>query len=225
MFFRLHRFRFLWLSCLALALCTAPPSADAQPMGAAFEQLVVQVGGTANMNRNDFHRFWHPGRGGEATITTPFYFGTVETGLTFHRYAADAADVPSFDAFQLHLGWGVPLNVTPRFQIYTGFRLGNYYMMFGDAVQNGDFDPDTNCGRDHEKGCGDDPTIVGGSSESEFFMGLNTRLHLRATEALSFYLSGHYLHAYTHERLRLAYLSAGLSFTLQTPGWLRALLR
>lgn len=209
------------LAALSLLAAGSAAPVRAQPSGGAFETMAIQVGGAANLNRTDFHRFWHPGQGGEMTLQTPFYAGMVETGLALHRYAAAAADVPAFDAVQVHLGWSFPLTLTPRLQWQTGFRLGNYLMRFGDAVQNGH----VGCDLGGVKGCGDDVSIIGGDSESEFFMGLHARLHVRLSDAWALYAGGHLLNTYTHERMRLFYAAAGLSYTLQTPGWLRTFLQ
>ncbi len=213
--------RLLLTSVTALVVAGGAVPLQAQSTRGAFETMTIHVGGATNFNRTAFHRFWQPGQGGDVTIQTPFYAGQVETGLALHQYAAATDDVPAFDAMQMHVGWSLPVTLSPRLQWQTGFRLGNYYMRFGDAVQNGH----VGCDLGGIKRCGDDAATIGGDSESEFFMGLHTRLQVRMAPTWSVHTGAYLMNAYTHERIRLVYFSAGISYTVQTPDWLQVFLR
>ena len=211
-------------SCLVgglLTACFAPAVAQQRPDRLAFSTVELQAGAATNVNRNGFHRYWSPQPGVEGQAHTPFYLGTVEAGLAYHAYTNAVDDVPSFKALQGHIGWGLPVRFGRRATLYTGARLGNYYMIFGDAVTTGT----AGCGRDNPKGCGDDPSAVGGRTESELFMGLHHRLAVRVGGAWSVTLGGAYTHVFTGTRLQLWHVTAGLAATLRTPDWLRTFLR
>ncbi len=182
--------------CLALAV-----PAQAQLRAAPFETLEVRAGGMLNVNRNFLHAFWREGYGGEAAIATPFYLGYAEVGGAFHRYRVEQPTVPAFNALLLYAGWGLGLDVAGRLRLEGGGRIGNYRMSF------------------------DEVTFTGVRNESELALLLHTRVTVRAAGPVSVYAAGSYMKVYTFVRLNLWYVSAGLSYRLRSPGWLKDFLR
>ncbi len=190
------------LALLALMLLPAAvPPAQAQQRVEPFETVEVRLGGMSNVNRNFLHAFWKPGAGAEAAIATPFYLGFVEVGGAFHRYEAGPASVPAFDAVLLYAGWGLRLDVADRLRLEGGGRIGDYRMSF------------------------DEVTFAGVRNENELALLLQARLALRPAGPVSVYVAGSYMKVYTFVRLNLWYVSAGLSYRLRSPGWLKDLLR
>lgn len=183
---------------LLLLLLTTP--AVAQSTAEPFDYVEFQVSGTRNVNSNFLHEFWNRGTGAGATLSTPFYLGFVEFGGAYHRYHAFRS-VPDFDALLIYTGWGLGVDVLDRIRLEGSTRVGNYRMTF------------------------DENTFAGVKHESEFALMFNARAAVRPVGPLSVYVSGSYLQAYTFLRLKLWYVSAGLSYRLRSPNWLKAVLQ
>ncbi len=60
-------------------------------------------------------------------------------------------------------------------------------------------------------------------TEQELGVGLVSRLSYRVGGAWTLDVSGRYHVVFTHERLRLVFLAAGLGRAFDTPDWLKAL--
>lgn len=166
-----------------------------------FETLEVQASMTRNVNRNFLHTEWQQGFGLDGSVTTPFYLGYLEAGGSFHRYrVAEPVTVPGFDALHLFAGWGLRGDVG-RLRLEGGLRLGNYRMTF------------------------DESTFAGVRTESELALSGRARVAVRVAGPVSLYVAGDYLKVYTFLRLKLWYASAGLSYRLATPGWMKTFLR
>ncbi len=188
-----------WIVLVALlGLCDA-----AQGQDRAFETLDVYVSGTANVYENFLHEFWSLGQGGQLVVTTPFYFGDVAVGGSYHRYTAEAASVPPFDGLFAFVGWEMPWQPNPRLRLAAGARLGNYRMAFDDP--NAEF--------------------AGIRNESEFSVAAHARVQFYLTRRLALNASGNYQKTYTFFRLKLWYAAVGLSYQLDTPNWLKRVLR
>ncbi|GAB5521216.1 MAG: hypothetical protein RhofKO_34670 [Rhodothermales bacterium] len=182
------------IAVLFFLLLTVP--AQAQP---AFDTLLLSASPTLNLDAPaSFSERWSPGYGGHLEVATPFYSGFFEIGAAYHTYGA-RQPVPVFDALHVYGGYGFYLLDGPVSVSLAG-RLGSYRMQF------------------------DEPTFEGVRTETE----LTTSAVLRADIALSprfgLFTSGTYQHTYTFVRLGMVYASAGLSYLLPTPSWLKSAL-
>ena len=188
---------------LLLLLLILPFSARAQviPRAEPFSTISIAAGGTYNVSRSVIHDFWKPGYGGELSLSTPFYFGQAEAGGAFHTYDVADPSVPRFDAILLFAGWGVAVSPIPYFSWYNGFRLGNNRMTF------------------------DDDTFPGIRTESEFMLGLNSRLDLLLLQGVGVFGSASLSQTYTFIRFRTVYVTAGLTYRAPSPEWVKSFLR
>jgi hypothetical protein len=167
----------------------------------AFSTIELRAGGAYNVNRDVFHDFWQPGYGLEAAVATPFYLGMAEAGAALHRYEALHAGPPAFNAFLPYVGWGLQLDPAAFLSWYAGVRVGVYRMMFDD-----------------------EEAFRAERIEHEFAMGFNTRLDLHVPQGIGLFVDVRFMQAYTYVRFRTVYVSAGLSYRLSSPEWLRTLL-
>ncbi len=190
----------LLLFCLILLGMTAHPGQAQQPTE-PFSTVDLRLAGTRNINRNFLHEFWKPGGGVEATLATPFYLGFLEVGTAVHRYEAEQ-DVPGFGALWLYAGWGLGVDVADRIRLEGSGRIGNYHMSFDSGSE-----------------------FTGVINESELALMVQSRLAIRPAGSVSVFVSGSYLQAYTFLRLKLWYVTAGLSYRLNTSEWLKGFLR
>lgn len=197
--FIIHRLQ--WLIVLALTLAGAQMAwaqADTMP----FETLEFRFSAARNMNQNFLHTFWQQGTGGEFSVATPFYLGYAEVGGAYHRYPVEQATVPAFDALLVFAGWGLGVGVADRLRLEGGARIGNYRMTFDEIT-----------------------AFPGVKNESELALLLNARLSVRPVGPVSVHVGGSYMKVYTFLRLNLWYASAGLSYRLNSPNWLKDFLR
>ena len=190
----------LMLTCLILLGMTAPPGQAQQPTE-PFSTVELRLAGTRNINHNFLHEFWNPGSGGEATLATPFYLGFIEIGTAVHRYEAKQ-EVPGFAALWLYAGWGLGVDVTDRIRLEGSGRIGNYHMSFDSGSE-----------------------FTGVINESELALMVQSRLSVRPVGRVSLFVSGSYLQAYTFLRLKLWYVTAGLSYRVNSSEWLKGFLR
>lgn len=190
--------RYLVILCL---VWIGVRDARAQPhRDSLFQSVTVYLSGASNVNRERFHDYWQPGYGLDAGARTPFYRGAVELGTSWHRYRSRDDGVPRFEAFWLYAGWGYSVPVTSWISTFTSVRLGNYLLWFDD----------------------DTPGLV---RENELTLGVHGRLSLPINDALSLFAGGTYQKTFTMHRINLWYISAGATYTLRSPSWLKQFLR
>ena len=181
----------------------AASAARAQGSAPPFEAMTLRVEGLANVNRGTFHTFWKPGRGLAAALEAPFYAGHVEAGPSFQRYVPrPAADVPAFDAFLLHVGWGPRLPLPGPLDASAKARVGVLLMRF------------------HVEG-----EAEGLSLENEITLGLQARLRYALGKRWRVSAGAIYQRLYTAKRIDLWHVSLGMSRRFQAPDWLKTLLR
>ena len=185
---------------LALLLSLAPVAA-AQP----FQTLELGVSGLGTFGSAPYTDFWSPGPGLAASVETPFYLGSVAVGSAFAMHAArdDAdLDVPDYLAIYSYASWGTHLRLPGGLRLRPGLRAGLYAMRFDD-----------------------DSVAASVSSESELGAGLDLALSLPLGRGWHATASGAVLRLYTAERIELGFVAVGISRTVDTPRWLREVLR
>ena len=192
------------MRCLVVlaVVCAGAQATQAQSKTTPFETLEVRLSGTRNLNRNFLHTFWQQGSGGAFSIETPFYLGYAEVGGAYHRYPVKEPTVPAFDAILVYAGWGLGVGVADRIRLEGGARIGNYRMSFDEVT-----------------------LFPGVKNETELALLLNARLAIRPVGPVSLHVGGSYMKVYTFLRLNLWYASAGLSYRLNSPNWLKEFLR
>jgi hypothetical protein len=186
------------IAFVSVALLATSATGSAQQAGHAFETFRVDLSATANVNNNTLHEFWDPRVGAELSVATPFYLGSVELGAHYVGFNALASEQPDFTSLYIYLGWGYELALSQRLRWYNGFRIGSFLMRF------------------------DVPS--GNKTEQELALALNTGLRYPIAGRWSMALSARYQVTYTHERMRLLYISAGLGRSFGMPGWLKEFL-
>ncbi|MEM6647193.1 MAG: hypothetical protein AAF730_13175 [Bacteroidota bacterium] len=183
-------------SALLAALLLLTASAHAQPV---FDTVLFSASGTLNLDApTTFSDRWSPGYGGHLEVATPFYRGFFELGVGYHTYGA-RQPVPVFDALHVYGGYGLYLIDGPVSVSLSG-RLGNYRMQFDEA------------------------TFDGVRTESELTVSAVLRGDVALGPRLGVFASGTYQHTYTFVRLGLVYASAGVTYLLPTPSWLKSAL-
>ena len=186
--------------CLFLILAVQP--AYAQTDTKAFQNATFSVSPTFNTNRNSFHDYWEPGTGFNLNARMPFYAGEVHLGAAALPYSGKADEQPDYWSIYMYLGWGASLSVFDNFRLGAGVKAGSYQFRFDEEEE-----------LKHRK------------SETEFCAGLFSDLNWAFHDDWAINLSGSYLKIYTAKRIKLVYLSAGISRRFDLPGWLTGLLQ
>jgi len=165
----------------------------------AFDSLEIGVHYVVNTNRNVFHDFWAPGQGIDAFIETPFYYGAVQAGLHAFPFYGQETGVSDFQIIFVYLKWGKRWSLLNKLDWFNHISIGSNIMIF-------------------EKGWGYN------RYENELGMGFDSGVSYPVYRNTAINLSGSYNIIFTRTRIKLAFVSAGMSYSLSTPGWLKAFL-
>jgi hypothetical protein len=167
-----------------------------------FSYVDVSVSGYQNVPGDDaFFDFFGAGFGAGVNLRTPFYIGTADLGVHWHKYRKNLVTVPKMTAFFLSAGWGYPISMG-SVVIEPGFRLGNYRMMFDlDNAFKSELD------------------------ESEFTTAFQARAQIELASNVHLNLEASRMTVYTYNRLYFNYLGGGVSYRLQIGDRLQEALR
>ena len=165
----------------------------------AFDSLEIGVHYVVNTNRNVFHDFWAPGRGIDAFIATPFHYGSVQAGFQVFPFYGREMVFSDFQTVFVYLKWGMRWSLLNKLDWFNHIGVGSNIMIF-------------------EKGWGYN------RYENELGMGFDSGVSYPVYKNIAINFSGSYNIIFTRKRIKLAFLSAGMSYSLSTPGWLKAFL-
>lgn len=165
---------------------------------AAFSSMTVQVNFASSINSGAFEDYWRHGNGIEGSIETPFYLGLIQGGIHILPYYSLNSSIPDFYTGLIFLGWGLEFPVLEKLDWYNFARLGNIQMNFND-----------------------DTIIAALKTESELCTSIGTRFSYTVAANLSLSVSGNYMVIHTSRPIELTFMSVGLGYSLQTPGWIK----
>ena len=189
-------------SALLLALLPLAVEAQRADRPAPFETLAFTVSGQLDLggglDDSGYHASWTPGPGLALRASTPFYLGQAHAGLQFALH--DGADpLPGYLAM---LGYG---GIGPRLSLPLGVEVEPALIA---GILSMDFYEDKNI-------------APAGRRESEFVLGASADLSVPLSARLRAVAGVQAFQVYTNPRFRLGSASAGLRWTMDTPGWLR----
>lgn len=195
-------FLICWLvmGCLVITLVTADCCAESSEPS-AFDTADIGLQVITNTNRNDFHRYWNSGPGLEGYILTPFYLGHFQLGVRVVSFESRPADLTDYQSLFMYAGWGLSWALPYNLKSFTGFSIGSDQMWFETENR------------------------PGSKHESEFGLALSARLGASLPGRWAVTAGGSYTEIFTHNRIRLVFVSVGVSRTFDLPGWLREFLK
>jgi hypothetical protein len=169
---------------------------------APFSHLDISLTAHQNVPSNDaFYEFFGTGFGFGGNLKTPFYIGTADIGLQWHKYRKNLVTVPKMTALFMYAGWGYPLRMG-ALEIEPSFRLGNYRMMFEmDNAFKSELD------------------------ESEFTTALHARAQLFVGSKAAVHVEASRMTVYTYNRLYYNYVGGGVSYRMRTSKAVQGALR
>jgi len=178
---------------LAAALGPRPAAA------AAFDSLTAGLAYASATGRPDYSDYWQPGKGVEAFLNTPFYWGKVHVGV---RYLRNAGDTPSldYDSAFMYAGWSAHVRLPRSLSLEPGLSCGGTVMSFHT-------DPES-----------------GNQLETEVAVELFVRLAIPVHGRWQLAAVAGWNTILTYNRIDLAVFSIGVSRELSMPGWMRGFL-
>lgn len=187
---------------LALTLTACPP-ASAQGEAARTPETLDLTLGAALPVGEAYDGLWTAGPGAAARLAIPFYSGTAHLGLHAFLNEGSRPDLPSFLAVHAQGGWGYPLRLPGGVRLTGGALVGALRMRF------------------------DDEDRFGGAlqNETELTAGAFVRLDVPVAGPVRAFVAGEAVRVYTFERIDLRFVQAGVSVAVDSPAWLRRVLR
>lgn len=164
-----------------------------------FETLDIGLQYVANTNRNVFHDYWAPGRGIDAFIETPFYYGTMQAGLHAFPFYGLETSISDFQTVFVYLKWGKRWSLLNKLDWFGRVGVGSNIMIFEKGWSYSRY-------------------------ENELGMSLDSGVSYPVYRNIAFNFSGSYNVIFTHKRIKLTFISAGLSYSVSTPRILREFL-
>jgi hypothetical protein len=183
---------------LAALLLTA--SASAQP---AEDWRTLEPAAGLALPLSDGFALWEAGPGGALRLEAPAYGGHARLALRIAAYAPERDGLPSFVAAFPTLGWGPALRLPGGAALRAGPHVGAVHLRF-EAAEG-----------------------FGGNlqNETELAVGAWARLEAPVAGRLRAWAEAEVLRAALADPATLATASAGLAVRLDTPRWLRSVLR
>ncbi|NNF56804.1 MAG: hypothetical protein HKN04_01045 [Rhodothermaceae bacterium] len=189
--------------CLIAALLLLLP-ASTQAQGAeasADDRLHLGLSGAVPMGEAYGGR-WAAQPGVAVRAATWFHGGRIHVAFHLFENETLVEGLPGFLALRGELGWGVPLALPAGLRLTPSGQVGVLTMLFE----------------------GDEVVSEALTNETELTMGVAGRLEVPLGGAWRVFAAAEWVHVYTAVPIDLAFIQAGLSVSVSTPGWLRGML-
>lgn len=197
-FVRINKFLQIFLiSALFIAL-TKEESTFAQQKNAPFSEINVGINLGLSKSGSFLENYWKSGKSGEVFIEMPFYYGQISGGVLIIPNSSKEADMPDYRSMFVFAGFGKSVNLPLNTSLSVGTRLGNFSMTFDDDTVN-----------------------VNLKTESEFAAAFYSKLSIQTFQNWNINLEAEMIKVFTHNKISILHLSAGVSYSFPSPAWFR----
>jgi len=181
----------------------------AQSLASAPDRAFFDVNSSFSVADNFFTETWNPSPVIHLNLRFPFYAGQVESGARYIRFKGDAPTPTDsdFHSIFVHLGWSYPIDITARYQIAPVLLFGNNIMLFDES------EVFTN-----QSGT---EMFVTDKNENEFAYELALRNQFQISSDWFIHATISYNRTLTFFPLSVTLVSAGVSYSFDTPRWLK----
>lgn len=187
---------------LLIILFTIPQLSFAQKdSAAAFNSIDLFAGLNININEGDLSEYWNPGKGISVNITTPFYAGTIGIGVDALFFNSKSNNQPDYKSFFINLSWMQGIKIYDPAELRLGVKFGSYNMLFAENNQS-EFE----------------------TNESELAIAAAGTLQIRLYKKLYLNICPELLTVFTNKRMKLFNISTGLSYSFDSPLWIKRIL-
>jgi len=167
----------------------------------AFSKLTFGVNILRTEPDENFNRYWNSDLGFEARFETPFYFGDLQAGGLLLPFNSKNVEQPDFKGYYIFLGWGKKVNLPLRLFFYSSLKAGSFIMNFNlDSL-------------------GSTQQV-----ESELGLSLKGGLGINIFSSVQAYTGVEAFRVFTRHKLSFILFSAGLTYTFETPVWIKGFL-
>lgn len=191
-----------FFSSLIAMLLLIAWSASAQE---AFSEVKIGLTGHNFFKSTTIGNFWEPSKGVGFEVSTPYYFGSFETGARYVRYNELRFEDSGFHSTFVFVGWNYPFWVADDLYLAPGFRVGTNFLT-----------------QDQDKFYDE---LRFQSNESEFSIEFTGRLNKKITDHLHLHVGVSYNRTLLEIPFTVWYGNAGISYSFDSPGWLKTLLQ
>lgn len=190
---------FIRTAVVAALLCVAAPGLALGQAPFSSMRFDVSVGADVSTGRLQDH--WKIGPTPAVLTRIPFHIGEVEIGAAGARNEFRGGTDGDYWSVLVHAGWGEGVNVGGVLRLHGSALVGSYFMIF------------------------DTQPVGYARRENELALGGSADLSVLALEPVILFARTGYLRVFTSTPIDLIHLSAGLAVRIETPNWLRTLLR
>ena len=198
--------------CTVLLLFVAN-SMIAQSSNSGTKAMFIDIGSGLSVANNSFTNTWDPSPSLQLNIRAPFYNSQLEAGVQYIRFKGNAPTPTDsdFHSVFLHVGWLYPIHFSEQFTVSPVVRFGGNLMAFDE--------PEVFTSPNGAQEFVTDPR------EFEFAYELALRNQLQITDRWYIHATLSYNRTLTEIPLPVTMVSAGISYSIDQPKWLKTLLQ
>lgn len=177
-----------------------------------FQTFDAGITGDLIVAGNSILDHWDYTPGATLELRSPYYRGEFEAAARFVRYRADSFDNSSFRSIYVYIGWFYPFQISGRFSVAPGIRIGNHFLR-QDHIKKYFLDED------------DTNPYTFQRNESEFAYEIGLRSEFKISSNYKMHISASYNRTPINIPFAKTYTSFGVVRTFSTPGWLKRVVR
>lgn len=169
-----------------------------QSHSTTFDKSSFAISYIKTTEHNGLDTYWNIKNGFGGYFQTQFYIGDISVGVAYTSFKGVKNKYPDFSSNYIYLSWIGVIDLPLNSSIGVGIKIGSYLMTFeSDTLSS------------FQK------------NESELAVGPYAIFSLPVFNHLSLNLSGEFITVFTKRPMRFFNISAGISYSFTTPGWLR----
>lgn len=205
----LYGMKYRMVHILSLFLFSAPAVISAQQ---PFQTFDAGLSGDLITGGNSILDHWDYTPGVTLELRSPYYRGEFEAATRFVRFRDGSFENSSFRSYYVYLGWFYPIRISERFSAAPGIRIGNHFLIQDHIKKYFLGEEDTN-------------PYTFQRDESEFAYEIALRTEYRLSDAYKLHFSASYNRTLINIPFSVIYTSIGITRTINTPGWLKRIVR
>ncbi|MFH1195469.1 MAG: hypothetical protein V1720_07130 [bacterium] len=147
---------------------------------------------------NNLQEYWEPGKGFGGAIQIPIYFGDIDIGLQYLPLKGNRNKYPDTKTFFLSVGWLGKINLPLNFSVSAGIKAGSVVMTFKD-----------------------DTISTFQRNESELGLAGSAKANWEIFYGFGIEAGIDFITIYTHRKIKYYVISGGLSYSFDSPKWLK----
>ncbi len=198
-----EKFSIVFYSIVLLIFLSLAGNISAQVRDSACCHITIGAGPVQSINQSPLHRYWDPEPGLHFWTEIPVYIGNFQAGLSYMQFEAIKKTRPDFTGILFYFQWEYELNLIDRLKLIPGVRFGLWDMDI----------------EDDDSGINDELL-----KEREFSTGISAGLFYPLYKDIGAEITVNYFTILTKRRMEITNLSFSLTYSFDTPEWLREVL-